>query len=63
MTKYLVYKEYAEPFYIEQRIEIQTLQEKIVFAKKLLSMLDAVQIEFWHAGSRYRIEFIIENTL
>lgn len=62
MTKYLIYREFAEPFFIEQRIEIQTLQEKIHFAKKLLSILDAIQIEFWHAGSRYTIEFDIQNT-
>lgn len=63
MTKYLIYREYSEPYYVEQRLENQTLQEKIHFAKKLLSMLDAIQVEFRHAGSRYTVEFDIQNTL
>lgn len=63
MTRFYIYREHVkEPFYIDY-LTNQTLQEKIHFAKILFSMLDAVQIEFWHASSRYTIEFDIQNTL
>lgn len=62
MTRFYIYREHVEPYYVDFLIN-QTLQEKIHFAKKLLSVLEAIQIEFWHASSRYTIEFDIQNTI
>lgn len=62
MTKYLIYKENIEPFYIEQRLDGLTLPEKLNFCKKILSVLDAIKVEFWHCGSRYTVCFEILDT-
>lgn len=65
MTRYLIFREksaYQDAYYVDY-LTIQTLEEKIHVAKQLLVTLVAVQIEFWHSGSRYTIEFDIQNTL
>lgn len=53
-TEYLVYKKGVAPFYLENR-NLQDIHEKIHFAKQLLSKIDAIEIKFWHEGSRYSV--------
>lgn len=62
MTQLKMYKEGFDPFVIDLMLDQLTLPEKLHYCKKMLSLLDAIKVEFWHSGSRYTVSFSVTDT-